>query len=712
VLVDLEYRSDRTWHLVGFTTQRLAEVVNQKVVLEKVRNEGLRLLTPDTNDVPTNSLPSTRVWEDFREVARKLCADELNEVIRRNWPAPDKPTDVTVLVMIRTLLLEPEVAVSPSATPSWVKLVPFHAAAAEAAAKVRTEEIKIDCSQTRISLAPGGERIEVAVLSPVELLIDQCEIVVGTRQIWRAAVSRIVRRQERTALPSLALPAEAVRCLASSGDIPTTGGLHISVRGRAAPFSIPLPVANLPPARKVADLFLDLGSTSTKWVLQVDGRKPEAKEQETSKLTENWGVEAYRKAELIADASGERWCEWLARVLPAIRRWAGDKHEAYLRHIYLSLPMTEQFDVERLSADVMAAAQHTPDYANPQYTQGEPGNSERAVPTPRAAQARELLKATISEHLVAPGRVRLVPEHKLVAAHYLDVLRILQKAVQGYADRFKSLKERSEEQARRLEQWEARKKAVDEYDARWWGYRWVNDRPTGPEGERPVAVARITNPAEWMNSLIDHPQQFDQGVLLDVGGLSLDISVLEKHRLVLSLSKSDVSCGGEAISARIGRKETGLNGTRNKARLGKMWCETHRLTDKDQIEYREVTRTLCEPPLKPLFQALGVRWKHAPHCFVLLTGGGARNPHLAELVSTLSKQEGIIATLVDADMVQGLIEQARVFPEPLSDLESPLIQRFEETQSWSADREQHRSARYDKFAVVGGMRVLEGGPPA
>jgi hypothetical protein len=778
VLVETEFRSDGSWLLSGVSTARLPDALDQAGLVQRLSQEGAGSLSRTGNGAGGDSLPSLRQWEQFRDVARTVLADELNRLIRRNWPAPTAPSDAAVVVSIRTLLLDPDAAVSEPEIPTWLEIIPFHAAAAAAAAKLRDDAFEIDCSRTRIGFSAGGERIEATLTSPSELLVESCEVhsapgSAGVRAIWKGSLTRVVRRNQRTAMPLVALSADAVRGLASDGGAPSNGEFRIFVRGRPSPIAAQLPSSELPAFASVADLLLDLGSTTTKWALRFEGRETVEHDQDTLSLTESWGVEAYRKADLISDATGERWCEWVARTLPALRRWVGREHNAYLRHVHVSLPTTDRFDVNRLGGqvrdgspapssptsattpvrftypkgqescvDVMGSFDNwttgipmslangrweatvslrvgervlyrfrvdkktwVSDPANARRTPDEHGNSELDV-LPEGG-AKHLLRAASTEHLVSSGRVVLVPEHELVAAHYLSVLRILQTAARDYLNRFEGHEGKRQRQQSAQASHDAKARARREYEDKFFIVRWFSSEPERPSGHRPTIDSKIAGPADWMRKLIAHPEQLDHVVLLDAGGLSLDISVLEKHALVAALSHSDASCGGEAISGRIGRKEGGPRGTRYKAQLGLRWRDSHDLSDPAQREYRDTTRSLYELPLKPLFTSLGARWTKARYCSVLLTGGGSRNPHLADHVVELAGAAGLDVTVVDAPVVQDLIRQAREFPEPLADLDSPPIKRFEEAQLWSERRERQPLARYDKFAVVGGMCALE-----
>ncbi len=783
VLIETEFRSDGSWHVAGLRTARLPEFVEHAGLTTQIAAAGGRILGIDgSSRKEGHRLPTVREWEIFRDHSRSVLADELNSAIRRNWPAPRPPTPAEVLVSIRTYLLDPTATVEDAAYPAWLQVIPFHAAAASAAARLHTRDIVVDCSSTRIAfLNGGGVHIHAAIHAPSELLVSSCELI-GHRQtesprtLWRGGVTRVVRRNERTDLPSIPLSADAVRGLAPDAQGRPRGEFRVYVLGKDDAISADLPAVDLPRIDQIADLLLDLGSTNTKWALRhVNGTVSE-RDQDTRSLAEGWGVEPYRKAEFIADPTGDLWGNWVSRALPSLRRWVGREHKAYLRHVYVSLPTTHGFDVGRVSehlasgsagdgdraptkkpvrfslpkgtesrVDLMGSfdnwttgvpmqltgrkweaivqlkpgetvlyrfrldgAKWLSDPNNPRQTSDSYRNSILDVVDERVGPT---LTDAFRDHLVDGGKVVLVPEHRLLAAHYLSVLKILADAARAYSNRYSSHEELRSQQAARRSAWESKAAAVRRFEAKSWWHRLWNSKPSGPSGSRPSVHQKIADPAKWMEDLIAHPEQLEHVVLLDAGGLSLDISVLEKHSLLPDLSHSDSACGGEEISSRIGRRETGPSGTRYKAGLGKRWSEARDRESSyaDQREYRDVTRSVYEPSLKPLFEKLAKRWRGVRYCTVLLTGGGSRNPHFPDFVVELAAGAGFEVTVVDAPLVQDLITQARQFPEPLPQLDSAPVRRFEETKRWSDSRERQPWARYDKFAVVGGMCALVAG---
>ena len=687
MLIDTELRSDNSWHVTGITTPRVGAAINQAIVLQRLNDDGLRALLRGLR-THAASLSSWRSWEEFREIASSLLTDEVNSLIGRSWQSLRQPSRARALVSIRVMLFNPDIKLGDGfSPPPWLEVIQFDKATTLAAAKLRDEDIKFHFSRTQVNFfAPERYQIEVAIQAPQEIFIEGCKVISDEKPLYTSPLARIVRRDTLTSLPSIYLSAEAVHSFA----VKSTSSLDLllSVRGTEKRFVTRIPIVTLPPFSAIADLFLDLGSTNTKWALRIDGNEPIELDQDTVTLTEEWKIDAYRKSDIISDTTGERWSDWVARALPALRCWVGSEHKAYLRNVHLSLPSTRQFDVISLARRVLSDA---------------PSSNSHFFTSQRA------LRSAITHNLLAQGTVVLVPEHELVATHYLDVLRVLQRAAQAYARQFKSHNERIEDAKKRQQEWDTQQTKVKEYESRWFLSRLFNARPTGPNGSRPTVDEQIQNPADWMNKLIEHPEQFDHVILLDAGGLSLDVSVLERHELVRALSHSDISCGGEAISLQIGRREPGPRGTRYKAQLGPRWESNKDLSDPAQREYRDVTRELYGPVLTQVIRELGeTRWKKSPYCCVLLTGGGSRNPHFKEYINELAIDVGLIATVVDAPLVQDLVRQAREFSNPLQELDSDAVRRFEATQRWSERRERQSFARYDKFAVVGGMLASKG----
>ncbi len=695
VLIETEFRSNGSWHIGCMRTARLPELVDHSGLIPQLEDEGKRLLGINSSS-SIICLPSMKAWAQFRDYAGDVLKEELNKTIHKNWPVPQKPSPLSVFVSIRIYLLNSELSSVIKIEP-WLQIVPFQAAAAAAAEKISAKDIHVDCSQTRIGLASeGGNFIRATVKSPCELQVQSWRLSSyhppnAPWPMLERKLTIMVKRDKWTDLPSMPLSADAVWGLAPDNNGVPQGEFSIKVLGKGEGITAELPACELPYNDQIAELMLDLGSTSTKWVVRVGSRIIDG-DQATKDLVRLWGEESYPKADFIGDPTGALWAAWMARVLPALRRWVAEKHKAYLRNVFASLPSTKLFDVEKIN-DQMAGRVH------PLRTQDTNQNSILEVTDEHGFSA---IKNASREHLVNNGKVVLMPEHQLLANHYLRVLHILSDAARHYATKYHSHEERRNLQARMRTNWEAMDEAVRKYEKIFFLIRWIIDKPTDPSGPKPTIEQKIASPADWMFELIEPPDQFDHVVLLDAGGLSLDISVLDKHSLIPELSYSDSSCGGEEISGSIDKKERGPKGTRYKAQLGQQWWENRKFesTTKEQMEYRDVTRKRYEIPLKPLFEKLARLWNN---CTVLLAGGGSMNPHLAEYVSELVGNLGIKVTVFNASDIQSLITEGRKFPEPLSELNSSVVKDFERTKGWSDRREQLSFIRYDKFALIGGM---------
>ena len=680
-LLETEVRSDRSWHVAAVRSARLPELALDDGLLralQDARGPLRHLLGASASS--NGTLPAAGVFERFRDEAGGLFEQMLHERVSRAWPAPGEPSSAAAVVSIRCLVLDPDID-EPEEEVDWLHIVPFDTAAAEAAAELDDSDVEI-LSNRPIGLGDDGALLSVTLTAPCELLVEECavECEVGgePRSLWRSAYVAAAYRDVPLTLPTFRLPAEAVRGLAKPAD-PDSAEVQVFVRGRDEPFYQELAVGKLPSSQRVADLLLDLGSTTTKWALRFrDDDAIDEHDQDTDSLVRAWGIPPYRKSELVADSTGGKWLDWLSRALPALRQWVGREHAAFLGDVHVSLPTTKRFDVERLAQAIGARKSD-----------------------PVALSARE--------HLVCSGAVHLAPEHAFLARHYLDVLRVLQDAAKAYSKRFTSNEAVRVAQGSKRASWDSQAAALQRHKNKFFLARWFSKKPTGPSGSRPTISRALTDPEAWMFDLIERPEQLDRVLLLDAGGLSLDVAALEGHRLVRELSHSFDGCGGEELSRQIARGQTGPRGTRHKAQLALRWRDAPNPRDPQQREYIDTTRALYEPELGPLLRDLGSRWKRSRASVVLLTGGGSRNPHLRDLVGELAAEVGLQPTVADAPYIQEMLHQARAFAEPLPELESTTIHRFEETQTWSERRERQPWARYDKFAVVGGMLVPDGG---
>lgn len=694
VLLELQLRSDGTWWISGLRSARLEDLATLDGVLRSLRGPEGPLSEIKVLGTRAVCLPSSEQWHSLRHSVESLVGSALNDRIQAAWPAPMRPSATSVTVAIRCFVLHPGIEAAVEHR-QWLEVVPFAAAAAAAASNLDESAVAIECGKSRVGLGAAGDLLALTVRSPQEILVDGVSIASGGATVWTSTWAAPVPRDELVSLQPFRLPATAIRDLAAAPPngvsvlLSALGSLlrgtraapvaraeiQLGVRGRASPLRAPLPLGPLPPADHIADLLLDLGSTTTKWAIRfrADGSIREH-DQSTAQLVSSWGLEPYSKAEVIEDASGEAWLSWVAQALPALRYWVGDAHGAFLGRVHLSLPSTARLDVGALAERI--------------------GHTDNRG-----------FQQIVLEHLVDGGGVVLEAEHNLLARHYLEVVKAIDLAARKYRERFTTVEALRRQQADQQAAWDTRDAERSNYNQRFW--KIFYKKPQGPTGQRPSVSDKISRPADWMFELVAKPRPLQQVVLLDAGGLSLDIAILENHEVAPELSRSHGDCGGEALSRRIGRNKDGHPGTRLKAQLGIRWRDDPNPDDPQQHEYLEQTRELYSPAVGALAAVLGGRWRGTKECVVLLTGGGSRNPHLRQLVGGLVADVGLDAWVVDGQDLEDSILAARAFPEPLPELSSPTVERFLTTQRWSERRERNVHARYDKFAVVGGMLAVD-----
>lgn len=696
VLLDIEARSDGSVHASALHTDRLAPIRYNAILLRDLGGEeALRL--PRTS-------PDVQAWHDLRAIARRHISRAVDELVRPRWPGRAPRADTPVEVCIRALVLDPQRSDWASGLP-WVEVVPLQAALQLAGRDLADGALALDLHETVLSLDEGGNRLRVSALcSSGELMTTNAELWAEGLELGRICRwedSTFLHRDRAMPIVDGQLPAIALWHLAPRGGVRPSAELRMHVLGRDRPVCAEVPCGDLGDRDRLVDLYLDLGSTTTKYVVQVGSALELPQLKRTAMIASEWGLPPYDKARLLGDPTGKAWCTWVDELVRALRAFVAKKHRGYLRSVHLTLPQSGSLPVALMAAQL---------------------NRPIETPTPLDGAAIRSLLATIATETVEPRLLALHSEHEAIACHYLEPLRVLRQAAQSFHGTHTNHERNRASQRARQAEWEARKEAQGEFERRNWFYRIFHSRPDGPAGDRPSVVESLVSPADWMRRLLANSDLLDCVVLLDAGGLSLDIAVLESRKLVDELSRSDATCGGEAVTAEFARRlQTGdldsEDGTREKARLGALWCNYdndsslsiddrfRRFGGRDQRTYHAVTRDIYDVTVRSVMSGCGARWQGTRRrCTMLLTGGASRNPHFFELVEECAKSAGLDAWILDAALLANLLNEASAFEHPLPELHAPAIELFRTVHAW-AMREVRGSDRmaYDKYAVVGGL---------
>jgi hypothetical protein len=709
VLVDVEVRSNGEVRATRLYTDRLTSLRHDAALLS--------ILDSDVHNCLSDHVDDSAAWAALHLMARDHVRSAISQALPSRWSSRTGASQVPIELNFRLFSLKPDVQAPADGLP-WLEVVSFDDSLVRSAASfLKTGNVKAELYESVLSLADGGDRLQLGLRIPVEAVVSNVVLCLKDKPSEILAefdAATFIARDQLSLVLDVRLSAPVLwRLSPESKDSSIEAELRVSLRGlEERPVRTKVPCGDLGQRDTLVDVFLDLGSTTTKYIIRVGDSLSLPQTKGTAKLAYDWSLPHYDKAKILADKSGAEWSKWLTELLPALRRYAAREYKGYLRSVYLTLPQSGMLDVVELSKAIT-----TPKTMSPK---GERRLDDKAV--------RALIeRAEVEAVGVALGGqvVVLIPEHEAIARHYLAPLDALHKAALQYQKSFSTNEEARAYQQRRQEEWDDKRRQRKEYEARSVLWRLLNAPPDGPTGKRPPEVSAMESPAAWMHRLAAHPELLSNVVILDAGGLSLDIAVLESNMRVPGCSKSDATCGGEAVSRKLAERKNenftaskSKDWTQEKARLGVQWSSAANTSTiswderfghfggPQQRAYREVTRELCTRVVSELASALAARWARSSgsQCTVLLTGGGSRNPHFQELVADLLAEARLNADVVDARALQDLLVESRSFKPPLPELLSPPVELFTTVHGWAYDEERGATeSRYDKYAVVGGL---------
>jgi hypothetical protein len=399
----------------------------------------------------------------------------------------------------------------------------------------------------------------------------------------------------------------------------------------------------------------------------------------------------------------------LAQLLVSLRREAAARG-GFLQSVTLSLPATGGLDVELLAKCLVRSRKRLE------------GLSLDAI-----SGLRHAVYAHTTRGDGRAGILRLIPEHEAVASHYRGALTALRAAALGS----------HQEEVEKNSLIKARNKSAQAHYQKKKQEVLANNNKLIPWllgigkkslPSRPKPEALVASLADWMQQLVARPEFIEHVVVLDAGGLTLDVTVFDGDTLLTRLSRSEASCGGEALSqsfsTSLGRPAYDSETyTKLKVSCGTAWREAGKRVTSDghaeilaahrgRLRKRQETYFACtvpvyEPVLRSIFGSCARKWTQSPQCSILLTGGGSQNPHFARLVAETAKQSGLDVLVRDAEDLGHLIERAHAHEDSTGALNHSNVKRFLEVVAWGyADQSRAKGEDYDRYAVVGGLWQL------
>lgn len=582
------------------------------------------------------------------------------------------PFDVRFLVRSLMEGLKP-----PARRHAWIRFSDFRATAEQAGRALNQAEIKLGVQGAN----PGETTWTLHLSCGCFALIETLKLEPVGAKSW-VAVKNLLLEPKKKRLVTVELSAAqqlalsnarrfkiAVKCAGSPKEFHYK---DIEVRG---------------PELIEADLFLDLGSTATKFLfVPLNGSaKSSPQERTTGRFLRKLGLPAYDKKAHALDPAGV--AVWAAAAGPAIREWAR-KDNLIVRDLHLALP---EVGTSSAWSKLKAALPRTK------------GALKEA---PNSGQSTD-----------RTGVLRVHKEHAALAFLFAAALTELREAVETQANRIEVREGQISRSRQEQANW-ARKKTKRDQERREVEKRrkkatatWWFPKKRGLVVPDPYSKARPADPPpeeqelrDWMLTLSRDPTRIDRLVLLDAGGMSLDVAVLEGGRQVQGRGGSH-SCGGEDVSARIGDHERGNAGTGRKVKLarrlslklqGDAWKSVGVLHEYHRATVDVYGTTLREKVLSPLKRL----WGTQKPCIVVITGGGAANPFLRMLIQQVAVESGLDAQCFESSDLANYVAQVQAYG-----LEGgPAVARLLKVHKWNTEvGDTSEGGHYDRFAMVGGM---------
>lgn len=405
-----------------------------------------------------------------------------------------------------------------------------------------------------------------------------------------------------------------------------------------------------------AIIFLDAGSSTTKFMLLDSGIEPTDTERGPQDWSDDWTAQLQRVIEgdtaSIAPEFGHPTAEFAEhygiRFLDkeALDRFGDRELAAHLASCMTRVAARLYEAEERLLAQAFWAF---------------PNTGQRNFSEINATMGRAL------EGIVLAG-VQMVEEAEALRLQFEPALRELSRQAKDYSERRREAidKNREAELAREriAAEWQA-------YENRPLWERVVQTvtgrRPMNPSGV-PLRRVRVPTLEEWHKtfSAIDADEGLSEFVVLDAGGYSLDAyaSFGESDRQTLSKS---FRAGGHSITSAIAaylaeERECDI------AEISRSEAENNKkriCTDPEQYQNhpllpicRQATEKCYGGPVDAILA--WIRSCRLDRGFpLLMTGGGSLNPFLRELVARKLAECELLAVPADSSMLYGTLRKAR-----------------------------------------------------
>jgi len=551
-------------------------------------------------------------WWSFKE--------DIESAIQDSW---DKTTVVTDGNLFE-LFIGLKVFLRQFNKPSfpWLFIKDFSKAVSHNASNLGQNDFKVDYGATNI--LENDYSLELFATSEQSVLVSTVNLMRGTSVYKTFTTEYFLEKSTRTKIVAIELDAQ---CLYELSMGVNEYHFLIYLRGKQSPFKVKFPRHSLR-TLDVGDLYLDIGSTTTKFFVVSDGEVIQSQFKGTAQFFTDMSSDIYDKRHLLK--SPDKWKSWIQQFLPKVRKWllTSGSPPVYLRDLFVTIPV----------------------------------ENDRKVKTFKS------IEATIQkeqEDLLGSFQVHF--EHKALENAYIPILKELMRQGSEYNEVRNAeqvvIDKKNNQKRKAYENAKAKREKYKSYGFFKKLFSSKPPKPSKPTYQRNTKQKLISS----IQELLEGSDALKRVVILDAGGLSTDVSILESQSgqyQKLSASKSFVECGGEQLSSQIGRKKTGEAGTKYKMTLTQKYEKG--LKDKKLTEYKTQTAVVYESMLDETFTFVRKKWGRKSF-YVLTIGGGNDNPYLQELMRAKLDEHNLKSTVLTIRDFNSFISDAQSFGLHLSD---------------------------------------------
>ena len=263
--------------------------------------------------------------------------EDISQVVEKLW----KKTNMQNETALFEVFLGVKVFLQKYKPPSigWLFVRDFSKAVSKNGSLLKKSDLSIKYGMFVIS--EKKYRIDIFITAEQSVLLDRVELLKdnGINQTYHKET--FLEKGKRTEVLSRTLDAKYLYNLSRQQQY----YFDFYFKGREKPFKISTPKTNLKWLEQ-GDLYLDIGSTTTKFYVVSNQEIKQAQFKETTAFFSDMSVDIYNKRHLLTNP--EEWKFWIRQLLPKVRYWLlnNEVSPLYLRNLCVTLPVEDEKKIQ------------------------------------------------------------------------------------------------------------------------------------------------------------------------------------------------------------------------------------------------------------------------------------------------------------------------------------------------------------------------------